>query len=173
MFRTMTRGLSLLAVVAILMGGLMFTPHGASASASWTPDKNECAFLADLNAYRKAKGLKPVTMSRTLGAAADYHSAYMARTDDVDHTLGSTQWYTNITNYGYPTGQAMGENVLAGRQSASGALSLWKSSAGHNANMLDPKWVTVGVGRVVNLKGRYGFYWTTTFGAKTNQTVSC
>ena len=112
--------------------------------------------------------------SRSLGAAADNHSNYMAKTDDVDHSLqGGLSWSQNIYNYGYPTGQGIGENVLAGRKSASGALALWKTSPGHNANMLNPKWKTIGVGRAVNIDGRYDYYWTTTFGTTSHRTIYC
>jgi uncharacterized protein YkwD len=98
----------------------------------------------------------------------------MAATDDVDHTLkGGLSWSDNIRNFGYPAGTGIGENVLAGRQSASGALALWKTSASHNQNMLNPKWKTIGIGRSVNKDGRYDFYWTTTFGTHSHRTISC
>ena len=161
-----------LAIVAMAFGSIMVAPPKTEAGL-WRPDVNECAFLADINAYRRAHGVRALTFSRSLGAAAENHSMYMARTDDVDHTLGSISWVDNIFDYGYPTGRAMGENVLAGRQSAGGALALWKTSPGHNQNMLDPQWTTIGVGRAVNLEGKYGFYWTTTFARGSNRTISC
>jgi uncharacterized protein YkwD len=168
----LTKLLCGMAIVGMLLGGLAFAPRGAEAGL-WWPDKNECAFLGAINKYRQAHGVRPLTFSRSLGAAAEYHAMYMARTDDVDHTLGNISWVDNIFNFGYPTGQGMGENVLAGRQSADGALLLWKSSPGHNQNMLDPNWVTIGVGRAVNLNGKYGFYWATTFGSHSHRTISC
>jgi uncharacterized protein YkwD len=67
----------------------------------------------------------------------------------------------------------MGENVLAGRSSAGGALNLWKSSSGHNANMLNPSWKAIGIGRWVNANGYYKYYWTTTFGTLRHRTISC
>lgn len=173
MNRLFTRLLCATAIVGMLLGGLAFTaPDGAEAGL-WWPDKNECAFLSAINKYRAAHGVRPLTFSRSLGAAAENHSMYMAKTDDVDHTLGNLSWVDNIFNYGYPRGQGMGENVLAGRQSADGALMLWKTSPGHNQNMLDPNWTTIGVGRAVNLDGRYGFYWTTIFASRSNRTISC
>lgn len=165
---------TLVAVLSLSLGGLAITSPEPALAGLWVPDANECAFLKEINAYRKANGVPPVKLSRSLGAAADYHSVYMAKTDDVDHTLQSgLAWSTNIYNYGYPTGQGIGENVLAGRKSAGGAINLWKTSPGHKANMLNPKWKAIGIGRAVNLDGRYDFYWTTTFGTATHRTISC
>lgn len=171
MKNSLARLLTFMAIVSLLLGSLLISP--ADAEALWAPDANECAFLNEINAYRKANGVSPLTFSRSLGMAAAHHSNYMAKTDDIDHTLGSVTWSQNILNYGYPEGQAMGENVLAGRKSAAGALSLWKSSPGHNQNMLSKTWKSIGVGRSVNLDGKYGYYWTTTFGGASHRTISC
>ena len=167
-----TRLATVVAILSLTLGTLLVTPK--PASALWTPDRNECAFLEEINDYRRANGRRPLVLSRSLSAAADYHSAYMARTDDVDHTLsGGASWSQNIRDFGYPSSLAVGENVLAGRQSAGGALALWKSSAPHRANMLDSKWVSIGIGRVYRSDGRYDFYWTTTFGSGRHRTISC
>lgn len=169
-----SRFATLVTILSLSFGGLMFSGAEPAQAGLWVPDANECAFLREINAYRKANGLGSLTFSRSLGAAADYHSVYMAKTDDVDHSLaGGKSWSQNILDFGYPSGQGMGENVLAGRQSASGALNLWKTSPGHNANMLNSKWKTIGIGRAVNVDGRYDYYWTTTFGTKSHRTISC
>ena len=168
----LTRLATVVAILSLTLGALLVTPK--SASALWTPDRNECAFLEEINDYRRANGRRPLVLSRSLSAAADYHSAYMARTDDVDHSLsGGASWSQNIRDFGYPSTLAVGENVLAGRQSASGALALWRSSPPHRANMLDPNWVSIGIGRVYNSAGRYDFYWTTTFGSGRHRTIEC
>lgn len=167
-----TRFATFATVLTMALGVLLVRPD--SAEALWAPDANECAFFNALNLYRRSKGVPAVTFSRSLGMAADYHSRYMARTDDVDHTLsGGTSWSSVILSYGYPEGYGMGENVLAGRQSAGGALNLWKTSPGHNDNMLNRSWKAVGIGRAVNLDGRYKYYWTNTFGTVRHRTISC
>jgi uncharacterized protein YkwD len=109
----------------------------AHVGVHW-PNANEWAFLGEINDYRVANGRGMLQMSRSLAAAARHHSYYMSRKDDVDHTLGSVSWSQNIDNYGYPTECHIGENVLAGRQSAGGALALWTTSEPHRLNMLDP-----------------------------------
>ena len=67
----------------------------------------------------------------------------------------------------------MGENVLAGRQSAGGALKLWESSPPHNENMLSKTWHAIGIARAVNTSGKYGYYWTTDFGSGSHRTIYC
>ena len=57
---------------------------------------------------------------------------------------------------GYPS-QNIGEN-LAISGSAAGAMTLWKSSPTHNANMLNSRWVVVGIGYA-------GGYWAMALGA--------
>jgi len=172
MVRFFTRAVMAIALVTMVFGGLTIAPQPASAYL-WTPDANECAFLTAINKYRRDNGVGPLTLSRDLGMAAEDHSLYMARTDDVDHTIGTLSWADNILDYGYPAGLGMGENVLAGRQSAGGALGLWKTSPPHNANMLDPSWHAIGIARAYNPKGRYVFYWTTDFGTRSHRTISC
>jgi uncharacterized protein YkwD len=169
----MTRIATLAVILSLALGVLVVRP-GTADAALWTPDANECAFLSAINLYRKSNGLPAVSLSRSLSMAADYHSAYMAKTDDVDHTLsGGASWSANILNFGYPAGYGMGENVLAGRSSAGGALNLWKTSPPHNANMLNASWKAIGIGRAVNSNGYYKYYWTTTFGTVRHRTISC
>lgn len=167
-----TRIATLAAILSLTLGALLVRPESADA-ALWTPNASECAFLSAINLYRKSNGVPAVALSRSLSMAADNHSAYMAKTDDIDHSLGNVSWSQNILNYGYPSGYGIGENVLAGRSSAGGALTLWKSSPGHNKNMLNKSWKAIGIGREVNLKGRYDYYWTTTFGTVRHRTFSC
>ena len=165
----MTRLLALLVLLAALAAC-----HPVRAADSLCSDPVELAFLAKINAYRADHGVAPVVLSRSLSWAAENHAEYMAATDDVDHFLDGqgVSWADNIRAYGYP-GTWIGENVLAGRQSAGGAISLFASSPTHNQNMLDPHWVSIGIAREVNLDGRYRFYWATEFGSVRHRTVTC
>ena len=168
-----TRIATFAAILSMALGVLLAQPQSADAGL-WRPDANECAFLKAINLYRRSHGVAPVAFSRSLGMAADYHSAYMAKTDDVDHSLsGGLAWSQSILNFGYPEGYGMGENVLAGRSSAGGALTLWSSSPLHDANMLNKSWKAIGIGRAVNQDGKYKYYWTTTFGTVRHRTITC
>ena len=147
------------------------TPVGA---ASYTPDSQECAFLALVNDYRVSKGRLPLKLSPTLGAAADYHSRDMASKNYFSHTLANgTSWDQNIRNYGYPSGYFMSENIAAGNETAQRTFEQWKNSSGHNANMLSQDAKAIGIGRAYGASARYRWYWTTTFGGKVDATVLC
>jgi uncharacterized protein YkwD len=159
--------LSLLLVIFLAL-----VPGQARALDPLCADANEVKFLTVINEYRAAHGVAPLVLSRSLSWAADTHADYMADTDDVDHFMGDLSWADNIWVTGYP-GPWIGENVLAGRQSAGGALALFASSPSHNRNMLNPLWKSIGIGREVNLDGKYRYYWATEFGSVRHRTVTC
>lgn len=141
----------------------------ALVSSHW-PSTAEWAMLEYINDYRASMGRARLEMSRSLAAAAHHHAWYMSQTDDVDHTLGSVTWEQNIYNYGYPV-SGIGENVAAGRSSASGTLQQWKESTSHNANLLRTEWIRCGVGRVYNPSGNFLYYWCATFGSVSHRTI--
>jgi uncharacterized protein YkwD len=159
----------------ILLAVALVSSHPASATDRLCADPVEIAFLQGINDYRAAHGVAPLVISRSLSWAAAHHAEYMAATDDVDHTLADgIDWFANIRAYGYP-GYWIGENVLGGerRSSSAAALELFTTSPSHNANMLDPTWQAIGIGREVNLDGKYKYYWATEFGSARHRTVTC
>ena len=135
------------------------------------PNTLEWAVLNEINAYRQANGIRRLEMSRSLAAAARHHAVYMSLNDDIDHTLGTIDWSRNIWDYGYPISAFIGENAAAGRQSAAGTVAQWKASPPHNANMLNPNFIRIGVGRVYYGEGYYRYYWVTTFGDVSSRTI--
>ena len=157
-------------IYAVLL--VVLTVQHVGAAGSLCADPVEVKFLALINDYRADHGVGPLVLSRSLTWAANNHAEYMAATDDVDHTLGDVSWDQNIREYGYP-GMWIGENVLAGRKSAGGAMSLFASSPTHNVNMLRSEWKSIGISRLVRLEGRYGYYWATEFGSVRHRTVTC
>jgi uncharacterized protein YkwD len=154
----------------------------STTAAEYSPDAEECSFLAKINAYRAAtnSNLAPLTLLRTLGAAADHHSIDMANHNYFSHTLyDGTTWSQNIKNHGYDyiaLGTSAGENIAAGTNSATAdaVFTQWKTSSTHNANMLSSSFKAIGIGRAYNAGSTYDWYWTTTFGGKVSgDTVSC
>ena len=146
----------------------------AISASQYSPDAQECAMLAKINAYRKARGRKPLSLSRTLGAAAEHYSRDMASKNYFSHTLrGGISWSQNITNHGYPTNTYRAENIAAGNSSASATFNQWVNSSGHRANMLSSKYTAIGIGRAYNSKSTYKWYWTTTFGSAKHSTIRC
>ena len=87
----------------------------------------------------------------------------MATNDFIGHdgTDGSTVG-GRITAAGYPKASALGENVYGLDGTAGGRFNWWKSSPGHNANMLNPDFKAIGIARVTN--PNRGTYWTNAFG---------
>lgn len=165
--------LGTLAFVAWLALGAT-TDAAADSWRNYDPDATECGFLAIINQYRADRGLHALKLSATLGAAAEHHSRDMANNNVFSHTLSDgTSWNANIMDHRYVRGAAMAENIAAGRSSARGVFALWVNSPGHRANMLDPGLYAIGIGRAHNEASRYGWYWTTTFGARSSRLTTC
>jgi uncharacterized protein YkwD len=128
-------------------------------------DAEEAEFLTLINAYRAENGLKPLTLSPTLSAAANAHSEDMAAKNYFDHTgLDGSTFDQRITAAGHTVSNATGENIFAGDERASGALTSWKNSPPHNASMLSPTFTAIGIGRAFDANSDFKWYWTTTFG---------
>ncbi len=136
----------------------------AVSSADACADSEEVGFLALINDYRAASGLRPLSLSSSLSAAAAFHSADMAANGYLAHTLlDGTTVEQNMANFGYE-GSTHGENIAAGTQTAAEAMQTWQGSAEHNANMLNASFGAIGIGRAYDPNSQYGWYWTTIFG---------
>ncbi|HEX5992072.1 MAG TPA: SH3 domain-containing protein [Thermomicrobiales bacterium] len=139
-------------------------PVLAVSSADACADSEEVAFLALINDYRAASGLRPLSISASLSSAAAYHSVDMAANGYLAHTLlDGTTVEQNMANFGYE-GSTHGENIAAGTQTAAEAMQTWQGSAEHNANMLNASFGAIGIGRASDPNSQYGWYWTTIFG---------
>jgi uncharacterized protein YkwD len=148
--------------------------YSAITAAQYRVDSQECAMLKLINDWRKRNGKSALKLSRTLGAAADHHSREMATYKYFDHTLrNGVTWTKNITNHGYPTGTYRAENIAGGNEKAAKTFQQWKNSPKHNENMLSSRYKAIGIGRSFNTKAPLVWYWTTTFGSATSQTITC
>ena len=137
-------------------------------SADACADDQEIGFLALINDYRASSGLRPLSISASLSSAAAYHSIDMAAGGYLDHTLlDGTSVQQNMINFGYPGG-LYGENIAAGTETAGEAMQTWQNSAAHNANMLNPSFGAIGIGRAYDPASPYGWYWTTIFGGESD-----
>ncbi len=139
-------------------------PALAVTSADACADSEEVGFLALINEYRAASGLRPLSLSSSLSSAAAYHSVDMAANGYLAHTLlDGTTVVQNMANFGYEGG-THGENIAAGTQTAAEAMQTWQGSAEHNTNMLNASFGAIGIGRAYDPNSQYGWYWTTIFG---------
>jgi uncharacterized protein YkwD len=149
------------AVATVLLG-----PPNASAAEQClyqgvkVTAKNEAtverAVLCLTNLHRFRKGLTPLKADSRLNVAARRHSADMVARGFFDHVSpeGTTP-STRAMAVGYPGGA--GENIAAtGIGTAASLFETWKKSSGHNANMLTPGYVAIGVGAAPGFPGGGG-----------------
>ncbi len=99
----------------------------------------------DLNAYRKANGLKPMSAHASLGALAKAHAADMARRGAIDHA-----GFYDVR----ARGGARAENVGYGCSDTNCAIQQWINSSPHRANMLRPDLTRYGLGSAVSAGGQ-------------------
>jgi len=149
-------------------------PRGLMAIPSPTPacictaaplDAEETAFLLIINQYRAQNGVGMLEASAKLSNAAKWMSQDMAAKNYFSHTDSlNRDPFTRMRFFGYTGQAAMGENLAAGNESAAATMMQWKNSPGHNANMLNPAYRVIGIGRAYGASSTYRWYWTTTLG---------
>ncbi|MFX1822139.1 CAP domain-containing protein [Pseudarthrobacter sp. CC4] len=149
-------------------------PESATALPSTealVPDSNAAAILTvftKINEYRASKGLNPVKYHPTVAGLAQEWSDSIASREVIEHRAS---FWTDPRALS-PTNGA-GE-VIAIRTDRDAALLVewWKSSAGHNAMLLDPRFNVMGAGisytdRTYQIWGVVNFFGYTTLPAGT------
>lgn len=102
--------------------------------------------IVDLvNSERGRRGLRPLRVSLSLMQSARNWSGRQASEGRMYHS-------------GWP---GIGENVARAQKSPSEVMHAWMHSAGHRANILNPKYTEIGVGAVVSGGGQP--FWTQQF----------
>jgi uncharacterized protein YkwD len=112
------------------------------------------AMLDALNAYRAENGLAPLQYSHVLEQTIVDHC----------HDLYERDYFAHITPEGLrPADRAMsngfchryvGENLAAGQPTLDRVMIAWKESPDHNINMLEPRYVYVGMAKYTAPTGR-------------------
>jgi len=127
-------------------------------------DQEEKAFLKIINDYRAQYGLQALSVSENLERSATWMANDMATRNYFSHgdSMGRLS-QTRIAECGAT--MASGENLGAGPDiiSAAQAFELWRTSPGHNANMLYASYRQIGIARISNPSSYYTYYWVTTF----------
>jgi uncharacterized protein YkwD len=122
----------------------------------------ENGVLVLVNAERAQAGCKALTVDSRLAAAARKHSADMVARNYFDHTTpDGVEFATRIDNEGYKW-STVGENIAAGQPDATSVMKAWMNSPGHRANILNCKFVNIGIGVAQDGKRPV---WTQDFGA--------
>jgi uncharacterized protein YkwD len=160
------RRLRTVALALIALASLAVAPS-AVARADWAVLKAPAAqrnvasvralesqVLADVNAERAKRGLRPLRFNAELARAAHAHSRDMARRGYFTHASadGSAFW-RRVARYYRSAGfryWSVGENLLWSSPdvSSGSAITMWLNSPGHRANLLSPRWREVGLAAV-------------------------
>ncbi len=163
------------AVLALLMAMLLAVPTVALAVDF---DQEELNFLKQINSHRAANGQGKLLLSPQLSISAERHSEDMGRYGYFSHETQRSSYYPSGYEFyqrlradGYGGADTSGENLAAGVDSALEAFIVWKTSSGHNANMLRSYFREIGIARVYAPGSRYGWYWTTDFGGPVDSTA--
>ena len=122
------------------------------------------AALVAINEYRVANGLKPLVLDDRLSRAAAMQSETQAGRSWIGHSgEGGSTPKARAASAGYHA-KIASENVASGQKSFNDALSFWKQSSGHRANLLRPNVTAIGIAMAKNKSGRP--YWTLVLGAE-------
>jgi uncharacterized protein YkwD len=135
-------------------------------------DVEEQAFLKKINEYRASNGLQPLQASVALTKAADYHSVDMATKNYFSHTSqDGTSFADRIKRY-YNYNTYYAENIAAGNDTALATFEQWRTSPGHNTNMLSANYKVIGIARAYSATSTYRWYWTTDFGGYVDEVMT-
>jgi uncharacterized protein YkwD len=147
-------------------GAFERAPAGALADRDYTRTQLDAQMARDLvNAYRKEKGLKPLTLSPELTEAAKAHSRDLAKWDRISHygSDGSNPW-DRVKRTGYKARLAA-ENVGTGQIDINEVMRGWKDSPGHNKNLLMADASHMGIALVQDPKTEFKSFWTLVLGS--------
>jgi uncharacterized protein YkwD len=101
----------------------------------------------------------PLTLSDSLGSAAAEHAADMARHDYFEHVdLKGKSPADRVRATGYRD-RLVGENIAYGPTSADEVVAGWLHSTGHCENIMDPRFVQMGLAVRSGHGSRHGPYW--------------
>ena len=166
--------LALIAVMLASSGGLqsLLRPSAAGAAGgcalsrqSLALDGEESTLLRLLNDYRARNGLVALSLSPTLMASAAWKSADLGANAYFGHDDPGRAWSQRFRDCGYSASPNIAENIAAGNADAASTFEQWRTSSGHNANMLTPSMRAVGIARAYAPGSPYRWYWTSNFGA--------
>lgn len=111
--------------------------------------------LGMINEARANAGLNPLVWHNTLVAAAKIRAQEI--TEVMSHTRPNGQPFYTVNDLVY------GENLAGGFATERAVFDAWMNSSGHRANILNPRFRTVGYA-YLNFGAKYWHYWALLFG---------
>jgi uncharacterized protein YkwD len=160
---------------------VLATEHEVTASAAPavtpTPRSTSAASLSPILATRtlqlvnnvRARGTRcgnelfgpapPVTLSNTLGSVAFGHADDMATNNYFEHEdLHGKSPSDRVRATGYQE-KLVGENIAYGPKSVDEVVQGWLDSPGHCENIMDPRFVEMGLGYATSHDSKHALYW--------------
>jgi uncharacterized protein YkwD len=174
--RHLTIGLAFGLAVVLVTTALPASTRPAQAATNcdvpdFSLDAEETAFLTIINNYRTQNGLATLNASPSLNRASVWMGADMAAKNYFNHTdsLGR-QWDQRMAqcDVARVPPSLWSENIAAWYETAASVFDGWKNSPGHNQNMLNPGFRSIGIARVASTlptakNTTPGWYWVTDF----------
>ena len=148
-----------------------------SLARVWTPSQAPTPILAtralelvnDVRAHGTHCGEQlfgpapPLTLSGTLASVAFGHASDMALHNYFEHQDPAGQSPADrVRAVGYQE-KLVGENIAYGPETVEEVVKGWLDSPGHCANMMDPRFVEMGIASASGQVGRHGLYWVQVF----------
>jgi len=101
----------------------------------------------------------PVTLSSTLGRVAFGHADDMATNNYFEHRdLSGKSPSDRVRATGYQE-KLVGENIAYGPKSVDEVVQGWLDSPGHCENIMDPRFVEMGLGYAKSHDSKHALYW--------------
>ncbi len=160
----------LIATVAVVLAMLAWpsSPVGAQTPAcpvsaeDQAIDAQEQALLGLINQYRQSYGKPALAMHSGVTRAAAWFSRDMAtknyfpynHVDSNGRTVDQRLAWCGVTFSNWA------ENIYAGSGEAQRVFDAWRTSSGHNANLLRDGVTSAGIARAYNSASTYKWYWT-------------
>lgn len=158
------RWISLL-LAAILLTALLSSCSGGSSQGDSLPGTSsassyEAEVIRLVNKIRTEEGLPALTTNSSLSNAAALRAEEIVTLYSHTRPDGSS-CFTVLPAFSISY-RAAGENIAAGQPTPAAVVNAWMNSLGHRANILNPKFKSLGVGYVSG-QGSYGHYWVQLF----------
>jgi uncharacterized protein YkwD len=116
------------------------------------------AAQAMISSYRSSNGLPPVTIDPELMRLATEQAQAMAAKDKMDHDA-KKPFQNRMQKSGFDAAVAV-ENIAAGYHTLAEAISGWRDSPPHRANMLNADVTRRGIATAYAPKSKYKVFWT-------------
>lgn len=105
----------------------------------------------------------PLKQVAALESAALAHAQDMAANSSLGHEGSDGSMPADRATRASYTWSAVAENVAAGQTTAEELVDTWLASAGHCANLMNPRYSDTGVAHAVNPASEKGIYWVQIF----------